>query len=355
MKPSHACLGAISIVLSQVTTPAAEAAGPLLVSPGLLDEFAVQPWPCPTFSWASEARGEAQELVVYEVDESGAILADPTLALRLPALATSWTPSAAECFGRGKSYAWSLRAIGDEAGSEWGATRFFSIPAGPSEEEFLAGLEIVKAYLALEGQDPRHPEGNTANDRGGVEGDGAEAKEVTSLSETKIRTARAGAVNRFRVSSGGAVEAASFTGDGSALTGIGQAAIATNGVGPSEIAANAVDADEILDGSVGAAEIGTNAVGADEIATGAVGAEEIAAQAVGASEIVAGAVGASEMAGNFCLVRRGGYACPAGYTEYTLTWDTEDTENADSCTESVAQWCGVSSAPSFIILAFCCA
>src|SRR5688572_5077622 len=197
MKTSHAFLGAISILLSQVTTPAAEASEPLLVSPGLLDDFAVQLWPCPTFSWASGGRGEALELVVYEVDESGTILVDPMLTLRLPALATSWTPSAAECFGRGKSYAWSLRAIGDPAGSEWGATRFFSIPAGPSEEEFLAGLEVVKAYLALEGHDSRRPEeANAANDRGSVGGDRAEAHEVTAHSHTKIRTARAGVVNR---------------------------------------------------------------------------------------------------------------------------------------------------------------
>jgi hypothetical protein len=354
MRSSYVALGAISFILSFGLAGATESSVPVLVSPGLPSEFAVLAGPCPTFSWVGPTSGESQELAVYEVDESGNVVVEPTLTLRLPALASSWTPPAAECFGRGRSYAWSLRSVGDLEHGEWGEARFFSIPAGPSEEEFRAGLEVVKAYLALQESD-RRGEGGAAGGPATVESDLAKITGNPASSEARIRTARAGVVSSFRVGPGGTVEAASFAGDGSALSNIGSASIAANAVGPSEIAANAVDADEILDGSVGSAEIATDAVGAAEIASGAVGSSEIQAGAVGSSEIASGAVGSTEMAGSFCLVKRGGFACPAGYTELSLTWDTEDTENADDCSESIAQWCGVSSAPSFIILAFCCA
>ena len=74
---------------------------------------------------------------------------------------------------------------------------------------------------------------------------------------------------------------------------------------------------------------------------------------VGASEIAAGAVGASEMAGQFCLVARGDYGCPSGYTWYFIRFDTEDNENGDICTDSVAAYC--SSSASYIDIGFCCA
>ena len=235
MKQAPVALGAISILLTCVAAYAAESSVPLLVSPGLPDELAILNGTCPTFSWAGLMRGEAQELVVYEVDESGSAVTAPTLTLRLPALASSWTPAGAQCFDRGKSYAWSLRAIGEAEQSDWGETRFFSVPAGPTEEEFRAGLEVVKAYLALQENESRRGEAGkaprarvAAEDLSGAGEDSA----AEGTADTKIRTARAGVVPGFRVAPGGAVEATSFAGDGSGLTGVGQAAIATNAVGP---------------------------------------------------------------------------------------------------------------------------
>jgi hypothetical protein len=147
--------------------------------------------------------------------------------------------------------------------------------------------------------------------------------EEGSSQNARIRTARAGGVAAFRVAANGAVEATSFSGDGSGLSNIGSAAIAA--------------------GAVGSSEIGFNAVSQSEIAT----------DGVGQAEIEPNAVGASEMIGNFCLVKRGNFACPTGYTEYFLKFDTEDTSNDDICDVNVAALCPGSS--SEIWLSFCCA
>jgi hypothetical protein len=272
--------------------------------------------------------------VIYELGEAGAIGEDPALTVRLPPLASSFTPPGAECLGRGKSYAWSLRAIYDSERSGWAEALFFSVPGGPSDEDLRAALEVVRAYAARRNQDPRtaEPGRQPGTDDSGA---GRDA-EAAAPADSRTRTARAGAIVAFRVRASGDVEASSFSGDGSGLRNIGSAALAIDAVGPSEIAENAVSSDEII---------------AD-----AVGSSEITSAAVGPSEIASNAVGASEMAGNFCLVKRGpDLPCPAGYTEFSIKWDTEDGDNGDFCTEEVATVCPTSSLNSFIYLGFCCA
>ena len=325
------------------TAFAAGPPGPQLVSPGSTAGSAAGQGSCPTFSWASLLRGSSQELVVYEVDESGIVAAEPVLSQRLPSLASSWTPSASECLRRGKSYVWSVRWVGDSEPSEWAEARFFSVPAAPSDAELQAALEVLRAhYAATQGEPLIQP-----LPLGTSETPLAQARpsgESDVPPDSPVRTARAGAVASFRVGAGGAVEATSFAGDGSDLYNIGSAAIVAGAVGSSEIATSAV----------GTTEIAADAVGAGEIAAGAVGSSEIAAGAVGASEIATDAVGPTEIAGNFCLVRRGDYPCPSGYTQYILAWDTEDTANGDVCTEEVAFVCD-SDQFSKLSLAFCCA
>jgi hypothetical protein len=288
--------------------------------------------------------------VVYEVGDWETVAPEPALTLSLPPYASSWTPSGSECLRRGRSYAWSVRVIGNAEPSEWARARFFSIAAAPSDEELLAALEVVRAHIAATQSDPgaRGLELHGAGLQGDIDrpADTDAADRYESHSEGGIREASAGAVPAFRVTASGDVEATSFSGDGSNLRNIGSAAIAAGAVGASEIATNAV----------GESEIATDAVEATDIAADAVGSSEITANAVGASEIGAGAVGASEMAGSFCLVRRGSNPCPPGYTEYLLGWDTEDTLNNDICTEEVAVACGDEDSPfSSMYVYFCCA
>ena len=320
-----AALGAISLFLIHGSVSAAESPIPSLVSPGSPDGFAAVQGPCPTFSWAGLLRGTSQELVVYEVRESG-VESDATLTLRLPALASSWTPGSNECLERGKSYAWSLRAIDDSATSAWAETRFFTIPAAPSDEELRAALEVVRAHAALRDDDAQ---GGDGLQRGASQQIGAPGLAATRPVEDapaqdgRTRATRAGAVAAFRIASNGGVEATSFSGDGSGLFNIGAAAIAAGAVGSSEIAFNAV------------------------------GQSEIATNGVGQAEIEPNSITASEMAGSFCLVKRGSNACPSGYEEYFLKFDTEDTSNDDICDEEVASVCP--NLYSEIYLSFCCA
>lgn len=346
---TKALLGAITLALSVGVLRAQEAVAPSeLVSPGSADGFETVGGPCPTFSWAGSGRSASQQLVVYEVDETGAVDTVPVIAAKLPALASSWTPSRDLCFERGKSYAWSMRTDGgskDEPLSSWAAARFFTIPAGPSDEDFAEALEVVRAFTALRGA------GSPARDvssRPVLSPDTSPSDASVAgpaedeASDTRVRSARAGLANVFRVTSSKAVEAASFEGDGSALYNIGAAALAINAVGSAEIQTDAV----------GALEIANNAIDEGEIVDGSVGSAEIATGAVGASEIAPNAVGASEMDGGFCLVKRQSSPCPDGYSEQSVTWDTEDSGNADTCDDDVG-WCGNS--VSFLTIWFCCA
>ena len=317
-----------------------------LVSPGSNESFATVGGPCPTFSWAGAALEVPLELVIYEVGESGLVAAEPVLARRLPAFASSWTPSGNDCLRRGGSYAWSLRPLDANEPKAWADARLFSVPGAPSPEELLAALDVVEAYVEDQGVEQRRQQ-EVARPRDGetATGEGAGSGTSAAASDTRTRTAKAGITSGFRVGPGGAVEAGSFSGDGSGLTGIGSAAIASNAIGPTEIAIDAVSSDEIEDGTILAVDLAANSVEASEIASGAVGAAEIATDSVGAAE----------MAGNFCLVKRGPTACPSGYTEYTIKWDTEDTDNGDFCTEAVAATCASTATGSYIYLGFCCA
>jgi hypothetical protein len=303
----------------------------------------------------------SQELVIYEVGESGEVASEAAVTVRLPATASSWTPNGSDCLERGRSYAWSVRVLGDADASDWGEARFLSIAAVPSEEELATALEVLQARAATTHAWPitAQPPPVAASSRA-IET--AELAAGPADDGGPVRTLAA-AITAFRVAAGGAVEAPSFTGDGSDLYNIGSAAIATNAVGASEIAANAVGSSELADysvtpshiypDSITSGQIAAGAVGSSEIASSAVGTSEIAADAVGSSEIADGAIGASEMAGHFCLVVRGENNCPSGYTWFFIRFDTEDNENGDICTESVAVYC--SSVGSYIDIGFCCA
>ena len=68
------------------------------------------------------------------------------LRLSLPGSATGYTPSLAACLARGRSYAWTVRALRSDGETAWAEPRFFGVPAAPSEAELAEALEVLQAY-----------------------------------------------------------------------------------------------------------------------------------------------------------------------------------------------------------------
>ena len=107
-----------------------------------------------------------------------------------------------------------MRAIGRKEASEWSALSLFEVASGPSEVEFEAALEVVKSYLAVE--------------REGAES-ASSTQESTAVEEAKRpRTSEVpgtrAAPAATQLSVEGNIDATSFTGDGSNLTGLGNPA-----------------------------------------------------------------------------------------------------------------------------------
>ena len=108
---------------------------------------------CPVFIWGGEPGVEAWELVVYRVNagtEGGEPSVpsgpeeSPELRRRLPGSVNSWTPSLGSCLERGARYAWSVRAAGEGAGSDWSTPRLFRVASGPTAEELERALAAVR-------------------------------------------------------------------------------------------------------------------------------------------------------------------------------------------------------------------
>jgi len=130
------------------------------VSPGATDRMAVVNDPCPTFSWETAENAALYEIVAYAIHEN----ADPAtselsaetqvLYSRISGAATSWTPSAEQCFAPGGRYVWFVRAVtelsGDEA-VEWSEGWYFRVPAGPSQDEVARAIEVLKRWEAANG------------------------------------------------------------------------------------------------------------------------------------------------------------------------------------------------------------
>jgi hypothetical protein len=175
------------------------------VSPGSPTGAAIESR-CPTFSWDPVERAAAHELVVYKVGE-GEQEARPVFKQEIPGSASSWTPSLESCLEGGGQYAWSIRAVGDEATSEWSVPSLFEVASGPSRAELEEVLAVVRQYLT--GQDghraevPRAWEASSGTITGSV-----------TASSTPATT---------RLNVDGNVHAESFTGDASHLSGVATA------------------------------------------------------------------------------------------------------------------------------------
>ena len=114
------------------------------VSPGT-EQGAVIGESCPVFSWAALEGASSYDIVVYEI--GGLVVGTrPTLAVRIPGGALSFTPPLDRCFERGAPYAWSVRAVTGDGASDWAAPLLFAVAAEPAVE-LVAALDVVRRYV----------------------------------------------------------------------------------------------------------------------------------------------------------------------------------------------------------------
>ena len=132
------------------------------VSPGAVDRMVQVNSVCPTFSWGLDGDAVAYELVAYFLPDDAVkgveLTADSeVLFTRIAGSATSWTPSAEQHFAPGECYVWFVRAVTEmvddqviEAG-EWSAGRYFSVPAGPTDDEVARAIEVLNRWQGANG------------------------------------------------------------------------------------------------------------------------------------------------------------------------------------------------------------
>lgn len=182
---------------------------PVAVSPGDASGLARIGDRCPTFSWGAAEGAKRYELVVYRLDEESEE-ARPALRKRFHGSVTSWTPSLDRCLERGGRYAWSVRAMGRKEVSDWSPPSLFQVASGPSEVEFEEALSVVRAYIA--GRHDMSVE---------VSGEIEDRSQSGDRQSTEANSAPPrGAPPPTALSVDGNVDATSFTGEGSGLTGV---------------------------------------------------------------------------------------------------------------------------------------
>ncbi len=182
---------------------------PLPVSPGSADRIERTLSPCPTFSWAPSPGALSLRLAIYAVPAYES--APPVLVVdrHLPAAAASWTPALGECLAAG-TYAWGVGALTAEGGPNWSQAAWFEVVA---EGTALPGIpetprERPREGAVTPGSGATTPDGGSGV-RGRVE---PRAPSPERLAYSYFAVGASGAVKA------GAVDATSFTGDGSGLT-----------------------------------------------------------------------------------------------------------------------------------------
>jgi hypothetical protein len=110
---------------------------------------------CPTFSWTTVDGAAGYEIVVYPLEENKAKArelgrpgsTEPQWRVRLPAGASSWTPSLSQCLEPGAEYAWSVRALGKGDKTSWSEPSLFQIGTQPSVTEVEDALWTLRRYV----------------------------------------------------------------------------------------------------------------------------------------------------------------------------------------------------------------
>jgi hypothetical protein len=257
----------MAAVATVITATPVEMAQP--VSPGGARAFPTIDGRCPTFSWTAVDGARGYELVAYLVSEKEALLSAspdasaavmdqmrPALRVQLPAKASSWTPSGAQCLAGGESYAWAVRALTESSELAWSDAYLFEVGSAPGEEEVREALETLERYLekggntavlpvvmaapttsALSAPAPLLPGtiptitswainaelADTGSATAGLE---ARSNSATGIGVIAQNTATDGQIASFqnasqevaKIAGDGTVEATAFVGDGSGLT-----------------------------------------------------------------------------------------------------------------------------------------
>jgi hypothetical protein len=270
----------LSLVTAAASLPAGAMRAGQPVSPGDPAVLAIVEERCPTFSWAQSQGAESYELVIFELaedeDSSAAeiesaveTLTDtrPTLRVDLPSGSSSWTPSSRHCLESGKSYAWALRPLAPNHEMAWSEAYLFEVAAPPAATEVRDALDTLQRYLEEGGSPTVLPiavaapgvssattqppaaavpipslssvaltaVAETGSDAGGVKGLSDSAAGIAGVFQNTdasgtILSGQNATNEVFKVDSSGAVTAASFTGDGSGLTGVGGGVVAAYAV-----------------------------------------------------------------------------------------------------------------------------
>ena len=213
---------------------------PIAVSPGSIERTEQIADACPTFSWGAVSGANAYKLVVYEVTADGE-LGDQVIEQEASGSALTWTPPLRQCLDRAKTYAWTVGAVGASTIS-WSEPALFRIVVGSTEEEFRDALEVVKGYLEA------HEELTDAASKKAAAPRSNKANKDHERAATAAREKSGGALLNVN----GTIAATSFTGDGSALSGI----VATGGgtiTGDLDI-----DQDLVVNGTISASALTLN-------------------------------------------------------------------------------------------------
>ena len=98
---------------------------------------------------------QSYELVVYQVGENGEDT-KPVLQQTFAGSVSGWTPALDRCLERGGQYAWSVRAEGSKAASDWSPPNLFEVAAGSSEAELEEAVAVVRQYFNAQGTGAHH-------------------------------------------------------------------------------------------------------------------------------------------------------------------------------------------------------
>ena len=195
------------------------AVAPIPVSPGRVDEVVQIEQRCPTFSWAAAPGAATYVVVVYRVTDGDVAKSQIVVQQEVPGAATSWTPALAQCLPSGLAYAWTVGALGTDGEVGWSAPAWFEVPLGLEQPTERLVERVIQALEARPGYRELHAVARPAPTAG--------SGSLPPPAATSIRVRAQDPVSYFSVANGGAVVGNSFTGDGSGLTGLDPANLAS--------------------------------------------------------------------------------------------------------------------------------
>lgn len=186
-------------------TAAWSAEAPVAVSPANGSRPALIGDRCPTFSWGVVDEAVGYELVVYRLGAEGE-RAEPALRESFAGSVGAWTPSLDRCLERGGRYAWSVRAVARKSRSAWSAPSLFKVAAMPGEAELEAAIRVVSSYIA-------------ARDAA-LSSTPSDGEEKAARRDEPAAAPVPVAPPGTQLAVDGNVDAVSFSGDGSLVTGL---------------------------------------------------------------------------------------------------------------------------------------